>query len=218
MESPFKIELTSTEKRLKDTIKSVLLPFLVEKGVLPHVDMREAVRLEKELDNEREVIRLKVAENQLLLRKLEFKARLENLDLATDGSFEISRHIKLAPPFVEKNVEKYFPHFEKVALTLQWPKDVWPLLIQSVLVGHVQEVYASLSVEQNADYDIVKTAFLRCYQLVPEAYRQRFRRFKKGDRQTYIEFACEKEALFDRWCSAKEVDSQAKLRELILLE
>ena len=220
----FKIEVSATEKRLKHTIKSVLLPFLIEKGVLPRVDMREAVRLkelsvrEKELDNEREVIRLKVAENQLQLRELEIKARTDNLDLATTGSFDASRHIRLVPPFVEKDVERYFPHFEKVALSLKWPKDVWPLLVQSVLVGRAQEMYASLSVEQSADYDFVKASILRGYELVPEAYRQRFRRFRKGDRQTYLEFAREKETLFDRWCSARVVDSQAKLRELILLE
>ena len=34
----------------------------------------------------------------------------------------------------------------KVALTLKWRKDVWPLLIQSVLVGRAQETYASLSI------------------------------------------------------------------------
>ena len=65
---------------------------------------------------------------------------------------------------------------------------------------------------------MVKASILRGYQLVPEAYRQRFRQSSKTDRQTYIKFAREKETLFDRWCSAKEVDSQAKLRELILLE
>ena len=134
----FKIKVSATEKRLKHTIKSVLLPFLIEKGILPRVDMREAVRLkelsvrEKELDNEREVIWLKVAENQLQLRELEFKARTDNLDLATTGdSFDASRHIRLVPPFVEKDVERYFPHFEKVALTLKWPKDVWPRKIKA---------------------------------------------------------------------------------------
>ena len=139
--------------------------------------MREAVRLkelsvrEKELDNEREAIWLKVAENQLQLRELEFKARTDNLDLATTGSFDASRHIRLVPPFVEKDVERYFPHFEKVALSLKWPKDVWPLLVQSVFVGRAQEMYASLSVEQSADYDFVKASILRSYELVPEAYR-----------------------------------------------
>ena len=43
----FKIEVSATEKRLKHTIKSVLLPFLIEKGILSRVDMREVVRIKK---------------------------------------------------------------------------------------------------------------------------------------------------------------------------
>ena len=33
-----------------------------------------------------------------------------------------------------------------------------------------------------------------------------------------MEFAHEKEVLFDRWCSAKDVNSQAKMRELMLVD
>ena len=52
------------------------------------------------------------------------------------------------PPFQEKEVDKYFAHFEKVADSLNWPKESWVLLLQSVLVGKAQEIYGSLSVEQ----------------------------------------------------------------------
>ena len=46
-------------------------------------------------------------------------------------------------------------------------------------------------------------------QLVPEAYRQKFRESKKEDNQTYVEFARDKERLFDR-CASKGVDSDFK--------
>ena len=96
------------------------------------VDMRETIHMkelsikEKELDNQREELRLKMALNELELKRLEIRAKEENLDMAPTGSFDASRHIRLVPPFVEKDVEKYFPHFEKVALTLRWPREVWP--------------------------------------------------------------------------------------------
>ena len=102
------------------------------------------------------------------------------------------RNICLVSPFVEKDEEKYFPHFEKVALTLKWPREVWPLLLQSVLTGRAQEVYGAMSVEQSADYNKVKASILRCHELVPEAYLQCFRHYKKTEHQTYMEFACEK--------------------------
>lgn len=64
-----------------------------------------------------------------------------------------------------------------------------------------QRVYSSLPAEDSLDFDKVKAAVLGAYELVPEAYRQRFRRLKKPAFQTFVEFAREKESLFDRWCT-----------------
>ena len=83
--------------------------------------------------------------------------------------------IALVPPFRESEVDSYFSAFERIAATLNWPKDVWTLLLQCKLVGKAQEVCAALTVEQSLNYDIVKASVLRAYELVPEAYRQKFR-------------------------------------------
>ena len=39
---------------------------------------------------------------------------------------------------------------------------------------------------------------IKGYELVPEAYRQKFRNCKKDSNQTHVEFARNKEQLFDR--------------------
>ena len=75
-----------------------------------------------------------------------------------------------------------------------------------------------MSPADSLDYDKVKAAVLRALELVPEAYRQKFRRYKKLDNHTFSEFGREKEALFDRWCHASKVTDFEQLRELILLE
>ena len=65
----------------------------------------------------------------------------------------------------------------------------------------------------------MKSAILKAYELVPEAYRQKFRNYKKSESQTYVEFAHEKEVYFDRWCNSKEVGSDfEKLRQVVLIE
>jgi len=46
-----------------------------------------------------------------------------------------------------------------------------------------------MSVEQSGQYDYVKQAVLKAYELVPEAYRQNFWNRKIQDKQTYTEFA-----------------------------
>ena len=45
------------------------------------------------------------------------------------------------------------------------------LLLQCVLTGRAQLAYASLSVADSQVYNKVKTAVLKAYELVPEAYR-----------------------------------------------
>lgn len=63
-----------------------------------------------------------------------------------------------------------------------------------------QEVCATLSIDQSLNYDIVKSTVLRAYELVPEAYRQKIRQSQKAANQTFVEFAREKSALFDKEC------------------
>ncbi len=59
---------------------------------------------------------------------------------------------------------------------------------------------------------------LRAYELVPEAYRQKFRSHVKDASQTYVEYAREKNVLFDKWCYSSRVADFDQLRELILIE
>ncbi len=136
----------------------------------------------------------------------------------TQLNFDVVRYVKLVPPFREAEVDCYFTAFERIATKLGWPKDMWGLLLQCNFVGKAQEVCSSLPLEQSLDYDIVKTAVLRAYELVPEAYHQRFRNLMKTARQTYVEFAREKKTLFEKWCFSNKVTNLEQLQELILLE
>ena len=145
------------------------------------------------------------------------KVKTKPLDLGTH--FDVTKHIRLVPPFQEKEVDKYFLHFEKVAENLKWPKEHWTLLLQSVVIGKAREIYTQFSLEQSSDYDKVKERILKAYELVPKAYRQKFRNCRKENDQTHVEFARTKEQLFDRWCSSKKIGSDyPKLRQLMLVE
>ena len=93
-------------------------------------------------------------------------------------NFDVTKHIRLVPQFQEKEVDKYFLHFEKVAENLNWPNEHWTLLLQSVLIGKAREIYIQLGVEQSHHYETVKELILKGYELVPEAYRQKFRNCK----------------------------------------
>ena len=55
--------------------------------------------------------------------------------------FDVTKHIRLIPPFQKKEVDKYFLHFEKVAKNLKGPREHWTLLLQSVVIGKAREIY-----------------------------------------------------------------------------
>ena len=177
---------------------------------------------ERKEERELKLLELKMKERELQLA-FEKEIKIAELQQRTgrqesEGK-EAVRNIKLVPKFNEKDVEKFFLHFEKLAESMEWSKSIWTVLLQSVLIGKAQEVYSALSVEQSTDYDVVKNTIMQAYELVPEAYRQKFRSRQKGGGETYVEFAREKETLFDRWCSSKEVgEDYHKLREVMLLE
>ena len=107
------------------------------------------------------------------------------------SAFDHARNIRLVPPFQEKEVDKYSVHFEK-------------------------EIYCSLSVKQSSNYEHVKEAILKAYKLVPEANRQKFRNYLKYDSKTHVEFAREKENLFNRWCHSKEGQDIEKCKQVVL--
>ena len=186
---------------------------------------REREEREKEREREREREREKREERekerefQLRMREIEMQERANQSKQKIEYNFDVTKHIRRVPPFQEKEVDKYFLHFEKVAENLNRPKEHWTLLLQSVLIGKAREIYTQLGVEQSHHYETVKELILKGYELVPEAYRQKFRNCKKDSNQTHVEFARNKEQLFDRWCCSKKIDQNYdKLRKLVLVE
>ena len=121
--------------------------------------------------------------------EMQDKVKTKPLDLGTH--FDVFKHIRLVPPFQEKEVDKYFLHFEKVAENLKWPKEHWTLPLQSVVIGKARKIYTQLSLEQSSDYDKVKELILKAY----EAYRQKFRNCRKENDQTHVEFAKTKKTI-----------------------
>ncbi|KAJ8032032.1 Protein split ends [Holothuria leucospilota] len=172
---------------------------------------------EREMQMQREE---KAREHEFRLKQLELGV-IKGSDPKTGldtGVFDVSKHVKFVPKFQEDNVEKFFNHFEKLGEQLKWPRDKWSILIQSNFTGKAQEVYSALSIEDSMDYDKVKRAILQAYELVPEAYRQKFRKYRKADTKNYVEFDYQKERHFDRWCASKKVSTFDTLRQLMLVE
>ncbi len=191
--------------------------------LLIQTDMKEKL---VEAQNRVEMSKVQLQQQQLDLERY-------RLDLIRDGKmpfnggverdlvsckFDVVTNMKLIPRFEGKDVECFFLLFERVADARNWPDGERMFMLQSVFTGKAQEAYSSLSVEDATDYLTVKNAVLRAYELVPEAYRQKCRSWKKTDSQTHVEFVHDISVYFNRWCTASDVKTLDDLKELMLLE
>lgn len=179
---------------------------------------------EKEMREKEIELRKREMEHEAEMKRIEWENRLSpptpNNGESSQPDFDFSKNIRLVSRFDEKDVAQYFSSFESLSLKLKWPKEHWPTLLHSVFEGKARDVYTALTLEQSCQYDLDKETILKSYELVPEAYRQKFRNMKrKNADQTYVEFVREKANHFDRWLQAMNVNGDyVKLKELMLLE
>ena len=188
-------------------------------------EVSEAIKIKQmELELQREIKREKLAieterleiEREKRQRDREAQAYIEKEKIK---HFDFSKHIRFVPPFNENEVDKFCLLFEKVAKDLDWPLNKYTILLQSVLKGKASEVYLALKPDQTSDYQTVKETILKANELLPEAFRQKFRNFKKEADKTHVEFAREKERLFDTWCMSENIGTNLNnSKGMILIE
>lgn len=205
---------------------------------------RELVLLRMKLETEREMEMEKLRRDQLLavekMRQETEQAKIElqrhKLALISDGKVGaevlLSDHpafpnssakrddlgdLRLVPKFEEGDPETFFVLFERVAQVREWSDSVCTLMLQCVLTGRAREAFSALGSGGELTYAAVKSAVLKSYELVPEAYRQRFRGCKRGNK-SHLEFARDLYTHFDRWCAASDVQNFDEMRDLMILE
>ena len=123
---------------------------------------RKTEKEKREKEREREE-REEKREFQLRMREIEMQESANQPKQKIEYNFDVTKHIRLVFPFQEKEVDNYFLHFEKVAENLNWPKEHWTLLLQSVLIGKAREIYIHLGVQQSHHYETVKELILKDY-------------------------------------------------------
>ena len=137
----------------------------MEREKLEHEKLRlEMEEQEREKERERQdriEIEKEKFEFQLKIKELELQDKIKpkTLPLDTSKNFDVTKHIGLVPPFQEREVDKFFLHFEKVAENLKWPKEKWTL--QSVLIGKACEFTLSFHLSKAQIMTKLKNLFLR---------------------------------------------------------
>lgn len=199
------------DKKLKEIVRADLKQGLMEAGILGSQGAScQPSPPVLTFEQQRELLQM-----QLELERL----RGTNRPVSdTRGQFDVAGNIRLLPKFDESDVDTYFTLFERIADFRGWTDLDRTTLLQCVLTGKAREAFSALSVADSRVYATVKSAVLKVYELVPEAYRQRFRFRKRLDSQTYSEFVRGLTSAFNRWSTASEATTFEGLCDLIVLE
>ncbi|XP_068225197.1 uncharacterized protein [Palaemon carinicauda] len=195
----------------KSQIKNFVINALVEEETLPE----EAYDL---LDEEGSQLTLKQLELQYAREKEERDRHERRERDESEQVIDVVKASKMIQLFDEADPDEFFMLFERLALNLKWPKRLWPVILQPSLKGKARTVFLSLTSSESNDYDFTKDSILKAYELTAEYYRLKFRRCKKFDSHSYIEYSHNLVKLHDKWYTAASVTTLDKYRELILLE
>ncbi|KAK0131567.1 hypothetical protein N1851_033742 [Merluccius polli] len=218
------------DKRLKENVKNILKENLLEAGVLQpklyadgsgvdtaDVSVSEVgVSTGLTFEQRKELLLLQVEIKNLELE--ERRVSLANVGQVSvspgpSSAFDIASNLRLVPQFCERDPDIFFLLFERVAESRLWSDVERTLLLQCILTGKAQKATVESKV-----YVSIRAAVLKAYELVPEAYRQRFRSWEKLSKQTHMEFSRELITQFNRWCTSLRVHTYEALCDLIILE
>ena len=231
--------LTVKKTDRKSQIKNLVINYLFTEDILPEqiFDLcdddqsplalkqlelkyaREKDELERKDRLEREE-----KERQFQLQMLELKLRhktgneTDENEEKSDRFFDLSKVVKLVPIFDESDPDEFFSLFEKLANSLKWPESLWPVILQSGLKGKGRTAFLALTDEEGRDYNVVKDSILRAYELTSEYYRSNFRKYRKLDSQSYMEYAHNVTKLHEKCFVSDGIQTLQEYKELIILE
>ncbi|XP_075186262.1 uncharacterized protein LOC142257859 [Anomaloglossus baeobatrachus] len=121
-------------------------------------------------------------------------------------------------PVMEKDgdLDTFLREFEKTCLQYQLPPAQWARYLTPGLRGKALDVFASLLQEQSGDYEAIKQALIRKYQLTPEVYRKKFRTLQRGPHDSYSDVVDGLRTTFDQWIQGLSVTTFEELRDLMV--
>ena len=115
------------------------------------------------------------------------------------------------------DIEAYLTTFERLMGAFSVPKERWVFKLAPQLTGKAQQAYAALDLDKTTDYDQVKSAILKRYNVTEETYRTRLRAQTRGKQESYAEMATRVMDLTRKWTRRCAADADA-VREVIAVE
>lgn len=125
------------------------------------------------------------------------------------------------PPFDDskEEIDAYLHRFEHYATAQNWEKESWATSLSALLKGEALNVYYRLPVEDYDDYDAVKTALLKRYQLTEKGFREKFRQALPEHGETFSQFITRLDMYLQRWVELSGIEqTYDDFKDLLLRE
>ena len=179
---------------------------------------RELKRTELETDKESKLsseIELEKLKHSFEMKHLELMGQLEVQRATFKTELEKQKSEKLAHardpklPYFEESKDKmdsYLSRFEKYATANKWDKNVWAAYLSALLKGRALDVYDRLSTEDAADYDKLKDALLKNFDMTERGFRKKFRYSRPERSETFIQFSSRLCSYLNKWLTMAKVE------------
>ena len=99
----------------------------------------------------------------------------------------------------EHDLDAYLQRFGRFVSVAKWDKTGWASKLSALLSGRALEVYSRISEEAAQDYDHVRLALMKRYDLTEDGYRCKFRASKPEVEESPDQFIVRLETYLLRW-------------------
>lgn len=130
------------------------------------------------------------------------------------GQFKEPRLEKLSE---SDDIEHFLITFERIAAVCRWPKEDWAFHLIPLLTGKARAAYVHMDVEDSLEYEEVKSAILKKYDINQETYRQQFRSLDVEPNESPKELYVRLRELYGKWIQPK-CRSVEEVGEILILE
>ena len=147
--------------------------------------------------------------------------RLEAQKALTQPRETIKAKAPKIPAFNEgkDEMDSYLLRFERYATAQKWEPDTWATGLSALLQGKALDVYALMPKEDALNYDKLKVALLKRYELTEEGFKRKYKKCRPENSETFQQFTTRMKSFFTRWIDMASIEkSYEGLQDLILRE
>ena len=173
----------------------------------------EKLKMKQEIEHEKlkmeQEVELTQIDSQERQAKLDSDAKFAGqLELGKLGVEKAAHALNPKFPYFKESKDKmdsYLSRFEKYAVANKWDRSIWAAYLSALLKGRALEVYDRLSVADANDYEKLKDALLKNFDMTERGFRKKFRNDRPERSETFIQFGSRLRSFLDKWINMAKI-------------